>query len=255
VIHALSDGGLRALVDAASQGLLYAFDFDGTLAPISSDRQAVTASAGTLQLLGMLAKLAPCAIVSGRALADVARRVDGYVPHLIGNHGLESPLTPRRTLMDAEETCAKWTHQLESSPNITPAGAEIENKRYSLTVHFRGAQNPVSAGLQVVAACRRLTPSPELISGKCAINILPPGQGGKGPATLALMRHLGRTGLFYVGDEETDETVFALGDVVKMGVRVGRADGSCARFYLYEQAEVEELLRALFRCMGGSLAH
>src|SRR5689334_3291530 len=125
VIHALSDGGLRALVDAASQGLLYAFDFDGTLAPISSDRQAVTASAGTLQLLGMLAKLAPCAIVSGRALADVARRVDGYVPHLIGNHGLESPLTPRRTLMDAEETCAKWTHQLESSPNITPAGAEI----------------------------------------------------------------------------------------------------------------------------------
>ena len=229
MIHALSDTGLRALRDAASQPLLYAFDFDGTLAPISRDRQAVNVSDSTLQSLGELAKRAPCAIVTGRALADVAMRINGYVPHLIGNHGIESPLTSPSVLAEAERTCAKWKHQLQSGLPMTPPGAEIEDKRYSLTVHFRGAENPADVSMAALAALRRLSPAPQLIEGKYAINVLPPGQSGKGRATLALMKHLGRTGLFYIGDEETDETVFSLGQVVTMGVRVGRVDGSRAR--------------------------
>ena len=128
---------------------------------------------------------------------------------------------------------------------MIPPGAEVEDKRYSLTVHFRGAQNPGEAGLAALTALRGLTPAPELMEGKYSVNLLPPGQGGKGPATLALMKHLGRTGLFYIGDEETDETVFSLGQVVTMGVRVGRLDGSRAGFYLDHQAEVEELLYLL----------
>jgi trehalose 6-phosphate phosphatase len=255
VIHALSDEGLRALGHAASQALLYAFDFDGTLAPISSDRRAVSVSAATLELLGELSKQAPCAIVSGRALVDVATRINGDVPHVIGNHGIESPLASRRMLIEAEQTCATWKRQLESRPDITPPGAEIEDKRYSLTMHFRNAQNPVDASMTALTALRRLNPTPELMEGKYSINLLPPGHGGKGPATLALMTHLGRTGLFYIGDEETDETVFALGKVVKMGVRVGRLDGSRAGFYLQDQTEVEELLRLLVRFMGGPLPH
>ena len=255
MIHALSDDGVRALGHAVSQGLLYAFDFDGTLAPISSDRRAVTVAAGTLQLLGQLTKQVPCAIVSGRALADVAARINGDVPHVIGNHGIESPLTSRRTLVEAEESCAKWKHQLESRPHLIPPGVEVEDKRYSLTIHFRGAQNPVDAGVAALSALRRLSPTPELMEGKYSINVLPPGHGGKGPATLALMNHLGRTGLFYIGDEETDETVFSLGGIVKMGVRVGRLDGSHAGFYLHDQTEVEELLRLMVRCMRDVLPH
>ena len=253
MIHALSDDGVRALRHAATQGLLYAFDFDGTLAPISSDRRAVTVAAGTLQALDELAKQAPCAIVSGRALADVATRINGHVPHVIGNHGIESPLTSRRMLTEAEENCAKWKHQLESGPPMIPPGAEIEDKRYSLTIHFRGAENPVDASMAALTALRRLSPPPALMDGKYSINVLPAGHGGKGPSTLALMNHLGRTGLFYIGDEETDETVFSLGEVVKMGVRVGRLDGSRAGFYLHDQTEVEELLRLLVRCVSGVL--
>jgi trehalose 6-phosphate phosphatase len=255
VIYALTDAGLRALRRAASQPLLYAFDFDGTLAPISSDRHAVKVSADTLRWLGELAKHAPCAIVSGRALADVAMRVNGYVPHVIGNHGIESPLASRAILIEAERICTEWEHQLQSSlASLVPDGVELENKRYSLTFHFRGAQNPVNASVDILAALQRLTPAPELITGKYSINVLPPGQGGKGPATLALMKHLGRTGLFYIGDEETDETVFALPDAVTMGVRVGRHDGSRAGFYVHQQAEVEQLLRLLVECMSGSLS-
>jgi trehalose 6-phosphate phosphatase len=252
VIHALSETGVRALRDAASQPLLYAFDFDGTLAPISRDRHAVTVSDSMLQSLGELAKRAPCAIVTGRALEDVAVRINGYVPHLIGNHGIESPLTAPSVLVEAERTCATWKHQLQSGLPMTPPGAEIEDKRYSLTVHFRGAQNPADASMTALAALRRLSPAPRLIEGKYAINVLPPGQNGKGLATLALMKHLGGNGLFYIGDEETDETVFSLGEVVTMGVRVGRVDLSRAGFYLHDQTEVEGLLRLLVQFMSGS---
>jgi trehalose 6-phosphate phosphatase len=251
VIHALSETGVRALRDAASQPLLYAFDFDGTLAPISHDRHAVAVSDSTLQSLGALSKRAPCAIVTGRALADVAMRINGYVPHLIGNHGIESPLTAPSVLIEAERTCATWKQQLQSRLPLTSLGADIEDKRYSLTVHFRGAQNPADVGMAALAALRQLRPAAQLIEGKYAINVLPPGQSGKGFATLALMKHLGRTGLFYIGDEETDETVFSLGKIVTMGVRVGRMDGSRAGFYLHGQAEVEGLLRLLVQWMGG----
>jgi trehalose 6-phosphate phosphatase len=251
MIHALSDDGLRALRLASAQPLLYAFDFDGTLAPISSDRHAVQVPAGILQQLGELAKQAPCAIVSGRALADVAARINGYVPYVIGNHGIESPLTTRPVLLEAERTCAGWTHQLEDSlDSMIQSGVELENKRYTLTFHFRGARNPAEAGAHILTLLRRLTPQPELIEGKYSINLLPPGQGGKGPATFALMNHLGRAGLFYVGDEETDETVFSLPSGVAMGIRVGREDGSRAGFYLHDQAEVESLLRLVVESLA-----
>jgi trehalose 6-phosphate phosphatase len=250
MIHALSEGGLQALCEVASQPVLYAFDFDGTLAPISSDRQAVTVSPLIAQRLSELAKRAPCAVISGRALGDVALRIDGTVPHLIGNHGIESPLTPRSVLFEAEQICAGWKQELQRMvSSMTSLGIEIEDKRYSLTLHFRRAHQPTDAGRIALTWLRRLTPGPELIEGKYSINALPPGQGGKGAAAFALMTHLGRTGLFYIGDEETDETVFSLPNALRMGVRVGRRDGSRAGFYLHAQAEVEELLRVLIQCM------
>jgi trehalose 6-phosphate phosphatase len=204
-----------------------------------------------LQRLGELAKQAPCAIVSGRALADVAGRLNGYVPYVIGNHGIESPLTTRPVLLEAERTCAGWTHQLQDSlDSMIQSGVELENKRYTLTFHFRGARDPAEAGARILTLLRRLTPQPELIEGKYSINLLPPGQGGKGPATFALMNHLGRAGLFYVGDEETDETVFSLPSGVAMGIRVGRDDGSRAGYYLHEQAEVGQLLHLVVESLG-----
>ena len=255
MIHALSDAGLRALRHAASQALLYAFDFDGTLAPISRDRHAVTMSPTMLQWLDQLAKRAPCAIVSGRSLADVAGRINGHVSHVIGNHGIESPLAAHSSLLEAERTCAAWGHQLRSSlDEMIQRGVEIEDKRYTLTVHFRRASSPADASAAALTVLRRLTPAPDLIEGKYSINVLPPGHGGKGQAAFALMHHLGRTGLFYIGDEETDETVFALTNAVTMGVRVGKAEGSRASFYLDAQAEVEELLRRLVQYIDPCLA-
>ena len=259
MIHALSEAGLRAVCEAAAQPLLYAFDFDGTLAPISRVRQTVTASSSTLQCLRELAKRVPCAIVSGRALTDLATRIDGTVPHLLGNHGIESPLTAPSVLAQAERICANWKHELLNglaamSRQGQGQGIDIEDKRYSLTMHFRGAENAINAAMEALTLLRQLTPQPELIEGKYAINALPHGLGGKGPAAFALMNHLGRTGLLYIGDEDTDETVFSLPNVVTMGIRVGKEAGSRAGFYLDHQGEVEQILRVLVQCMDRSFS-
>ena len=252
--YLLSEEGRRALRAIAARPLLYAFDFDGTLAPISSNRNAVKLSGTVSEWLKELAKRAPCAVVSGRSLADLAPRINGAVPHLIGNHGIESPLSPASTVLRAEEVCTQWQREMATglAESLATLGAEIEDKRYSLTIHFRGVTEPARVSMQVVLLLRRLTPSPRMMMGKYSVNVLPPGQEGKGPAALALMVHLRRSGLFFIGDDETDETVFTLAEGLSMGVRVGREAESQAKFYLHHQGEVERVLRFLVHRMDGT---
>ncbi len=247
MIYLLSDEGRLALRTLAEKPVLYAFDFDGTLAPISPDRDAVKIPYSVSEWLKELSARATCAVVSGRSLADLAPRVAGAVPHLIGNHGIESELTPLPTLLWADGICSGWKRELETqyAQSLKDLGIDVEAKRYSLTLHYRGSAEFAGVRSALLHLLKPLTPAPCLISGKNSVNLLPPGRGGKGPATLALMVHLRRVGLFYIGDDETDEDVFWLTEGLAMGVRVERSAGSRAQFYLKHQGEVEEVLRFL----------
>ena len=247
MIALLSAEGRDALRAVAGRSVLYAFDFDGTLAGISSDRGNVTLSPAIHSWLHELATRAPCAVVSGRALSDLTPRVNGAVPYLIGNHGLESPLIQPDVLRTAERTCLEWMTQVERdlAGSLKDTGVEIENKRYTLTFHYRGADNPATVERALGLLLNRLTPAPRLIAGKASVNVLPPGSTTKGEATLSLMFHLKREGLFFIGDDETDEDVFRLPEGLMMGVRIGRQPHSRAGYYLNHQTEIEEVIRFL----------
>lgn len=245
--YLFSEEGRQALGALATKPILYAFDFDGTLAPISPNRETVKIPRSVTEGIKELAKRAPCAVVSGRALADLTPRIDGTVPHLIGNHGIESPLTSIDSLRVAEEICVAWKQDMATrlAEPLKGLGGEVEDKRYSLTVHYQAHAQNAGVRFAVLTLLRRLTPAPHIIVGKSSVNALPPGQGGKGPAVLALMSHLGQTGLFFIGDDETDETVFELTEGLTMGVRIGRQTESRARFYLDRQDEIEKVIRLL----------
>ena len=245
--YLFSDEGRLALRALANRPILYAFDFDGTLARISPDRDTVKLSQSIYEGLSELANRLPCAIVSGRALSDLVSRVDGVVPHLIGNHGLESPLTDPATLIRAENICQGWMQRL-GTDFIQPLknyGAEVEDKRYTLTLHYRGTDEPARVRMGLVLLLDQLTPAPRLIFGKASVNVLPQGEDGKGPAALALMRHLRQTGLFFIGDDETDEDVFTLSEGLAMGVRVGQHSESRAQYYVKDQGEIEDVIQVL----------
>jgi trehalose 6-phosphate phosphatase len=245
--YVLSEDGRRALRTLTTRSILYAFDFDGTLAGISPDRGSVKLSRSMHEWLSKLAKKVPCAIVSGRSLSDLMPRVNGAVPYLIGNHGVESPLTPPEALSVAESVCQAWMKcvDIDLAQPLKLAGVEVENKRYSLTFHCRWADESAGMGETLRQFCRQLTPAPYCIFGKASVNVLPPGSTGKGEAALALMTHLRQSGLFFVGDDETDESVFGLQEGLVMGVRIGKQPDSLANFYLRRQGEIEDILRFL----------
>ena len=252
--YLLSDEGRHALRKVAEGSVLYAFDFDGTLAKISSDRRGVKLVPTMHDWLRELARRAPCAIVSGRALSDLTPRVNGAVPHLIGNHGVEGPLTPTAVLHTTERICLEWMKQVESdlAQLFKDTGVEVENKRYTLTFHYRGADGPAVLQRTLALLLERLIPAPRLILGKASVNALPPGNIGKGAAALALMAHLRCRGLFFVGDDETDEDVFGLEEGLIMGVRVGHRAESRARYYLKHQGEIEDVVRFIVHRLDGT---
>lgn len=247
MIHLVSKAGLDALRALTAYPVLYAFDFDGTLAPISPDRETVAMPRSVAEWVKELSKRVPCAIVSGRGIKDLAGRIDGLVPHVIGNHGIESPLTSPVVLAWCDGICAGWRRILKDRLTHDPstAGIELEDKRYTLTLHYRQEADPIRIRSILTALVEQLKPVPRVIVGKQSVNLLPPGKGGKGGAALGLMRHLNQRGLFYVGDDETDEDVFELEEGLVMGVRVGRHAESRAKFYIKHQGEIEDVLRFL----------
>jgi len=251
VTYLLSNEGRAELTALAHRPMLYAFDFDGTLAEISADRGAVMLSPSIHGWLTELAKRAPCAVVSGRALDDLRPRLNGAVPHLIGNHGLESPLTSPAALSRAGQICHGWMTQVdrELARPLNAIGVEVENKRYTLTFHYREAGDAAGPRPALLSLLARLTPAPRCLFGKASVNVLPPGVSGKGEAALALMMQLRRTGLFFIGDDQTDEDVFALTQGLVMGVRVGWDADSRARYYVKHQTEIEDVVRVLVGCI------
>jgi trehalose 6-phosphate phosphatase len=92
---------------------------------------------------------------------------------------------------------------------------------------------------------RRIVCSPRIVLEKSVINVMPPPASHKGTALLEYMRRLDCGMALYVGDDETDEDVFALRDARILSVRVGKKNGSAARYFLKRQAEITEVLRLL----------
>ncbi len=90
----LGPQGLEALETLVRAPVLFAFDFDGTLAPIRPRPDDVHVSATIALRLDKLARARPVAIVTGRRIADVRERL-GFTPAwIIGNHGAEDEGDP-----------------------------------------------------------------------------------------------------------------------------------------------------------------
>jgi trehalose 6-phosphate phosphatase len=85
-----------------------------------------------------------------------------------------------------------------------------------------------------------------VIGGKLVVNVLPPGAPHKGVALERERHRLGCDTALFVGDDETDEDVFALDRPGRLvTVRVGRARATQASYCLRGQAEIDRLLGRL----------
>jgi len=234
----------RVLAGLAPRHALLAFDFDGTLAPIVADRDRARMSPLTRRRFETLTRRFRCVVLSGRSRADLARRCAGIrFAALVGNHGAEGPWPGGSAA--TRRAVARWRDALRRR---LPGGRgiEIEDKGLSLAIHFRRARSRPGAARAIRSALRPLT-GVRTVSGKLVVDVLPAGSPGKGLAIARLSERLGRKAVLYVGDDQTDEDVFASGLPGLVSVRVGRKRGSRARYFLRSRSEVDDLLATLAR--------
>ncbi len=226
---------------ARSKGVL-AFDYDGTLAPIVTDRDRALMAARTRSLLEQACRLFPCAVISGRGSREVWDFLgDLPVRHVLGNHGME----PGHDLDKFADLMARVRKSLEAALSQQP-GIEIEDKTYSLSVHYRRSRQRTEARLKVERVIARLSFPVRAVPGTCVVNLLPKRAKSKGDALLAIREEEQADTALYFGDDDTDEDVFRLDDPGRLtAVRIGYSADSAATFYLRKQSEIDGVLRRL----------
>jgi alpha,alpha-trehalase len=230
-------------------------DYDGTLTPIVARPELAVMSEAMRQTVRALGRCCPTAIVSGRGLADVARLIGLDDLYYAGNHGFEISgpghteisYEPGKQFVSAVNAISK---RIESDIEDID-GAFVENKSYSLSVHYRlAAPERVPEVERVVDAVLEDFPSLHKRHGKKVFEIRPKIDWDKGKAVLWLLEALHLNGPevlpIYVGDDVTDEDAFAALKGRGIGVLVTDVQRSSAADYsLRDTEEVRQFLQKL----------
>jgi len=231
-------------------------DYDGTLTPIVSQPEDASLSDSMRQTLRELAARAPVvAILSGRDLDDVRRRVNIDSIVYAGSHGFDiaGPRGLRRQMatefLPDLDVVEKELH--EALDRIS--GPRVERKHFSIAAHYRNVkENDVLAVERAFDAVAVRHPELRRINGKKVYELLPAIEWDKGKAVVWLLETLGlesRSGgsrPIYIGDDSTDEDVFCALKQRGVGILVSeKSQDTAATYSLKNPAEVERFLRAL----------
>jgi trehalose 6-phosphate phosphatase len=238
----LSQRNLRALAGFAASNVLLAFDYDGTLAPIAATPAAAGMRAATRRWLTRVVERYPCVVISGRPLDDLAKRLKRIpVWYLFGNHGFEPHVGNDEHASRVRDWVTRLNEQLPAAQGLV-----IEQKKYSVTVHYRHLRNKQRIMQTIFEAVRQL-PDARTIGGAKAINLLPRGGADKGVAVQQARRMFACDTVIYVGDDDTDEDAFTSASPDRLlSIRVG-SGRTQAKYRLRTQRDVDALLRKLLQ--------
>jgi trehalose 6-phosphate phosphatase len=244
---------VEEIVGAADRSLAIFLDYDGTLTPIVSHPKKAVLSDSMRQTLQALAMKASVAILSGRELEDVRKRVaiDGIV--YAGSHGFD--ITGPRGLRRQEA--------VEFLPALDLAETELreklagiaalllERKRFSIAAHYRKVNESDLPKLErAVSEVAARHGELRKMEGKKVYELLPDIDWDKGKAMLWLLEALGsaraRVRPIYIGDDRTDEDAFRALGQCGVGILVSQQPRPTAASYsLKDPTEVQHFLREL----------
>ncbi|MGL5829929.1 MAG: trehalose-phosphatase [Angustibacter sp.] len=231
--------------------LLLGIDFDGVLAPLVDDPAQAVARPGSLANVRELARHpgVTVALISGRALADLARQ-SSLVPHesliFVGSHGAEFGTDPGPKVdAQAAHLLVDVRARLDRIAAHHP-GTRLEHKPTASVLHTRRAETAETARTATAAALAELSALDgiHLISGKDVVEAAVT-QANKGMAVQRLRDRLGpRSRVIFLGDDLTDETVFRRLEPPDVGIKVGPGP-TVAQFRLLDPLAVEAFLTEL----------
>ena len=237
----LSRRHIPVLTHFATSNVLVAFDYDGTLAPIVATPAAARMRPLTRRLLTQVARRYPSVVISGRRLADLTKRLERVpVWHLVGDHGFESPDTTGAVSPHVRDWVAQLRRHLPEQKGLV-----IEQKRHSVTVHYRHVRDKRRV-LELLAAAAHQLGDARAIYSPEAINFLPSRGAHKGLALQQACRAFACDTAIYIGDDDTDEDAFAsAGPERLLSIRVGTMKPSKAQYRLRRQLDIDRLLKVL----------
>lgn len=236
-------------------GCVLMLDFDGVLSPIVKTPSAARMSLSARQTLAVCAKTMPVAIISGRTLVDVEKRVGLKGLIYAGSHGLEWRIhgrvrrkkSSRRTLpafADARRSLLEYTRLF---PKLF-----IEDKKHSLALGYRSlSKNQIAqfrrGASKIMGAAIRLK-TMRVIDNVFTFEIMPVSEWTKGECAQHIFKTVAKKGsvAIYIGDSLTDEDAFrTLTDGIT--IRVGKSSVSAAQYYFKSRSGVERFLRRIAR--------
>src|SRR5688500_7092487 len=200
---------------AAAASMLLALDFDGTISRIVAhyDRaELLPAARAALSKLSARSDTT-VAIISGRSVDDVRRRVGIRSLHYAGNHGLE---VDGPDVSFVHERAAAARPALEDYVLRLRAafadvdGVLVDDKGLSVTVHHSLALVPDSDIERQLRDLAGADTRVRVTCGKKVVELRPAVQWDKGRALIALAHRLDaeRGPCIFAGDDITDEDAF-----------------------------------------------
>ncbi|MFZ1065656.1 MAG: trehalose-phosphatase [Pseudolabrys sp.] len=231
------------------QKIALLLDVDGTIVDIGPSPAEVHVGAGLLETLKRLFALmdGALALVSGRPIGDLDRLFAPLRLPTIGGHGAEMRLRDNEVFFWAKPLPHDLRKRLAESTGIG-SGVVVEDKDYSLALHYRKSPGLADSLRRHVAASQEAFPGEptELLQGKAMFEVKRPGVN-KGESVRRLMEHspfAGRMPVF-IGDDVTDESVFkVLPEIGGKGFSVNRHFPGLTGIFR-NPAHVRDVLRAL----------
>src|SRR3979490_300798 len=226
-------------------------DIDGTLLDLAPTPREVWGPPGLSKTLNRLLvrTSGALAFVSGRSLKDIDLILAPDQFPAVGGHGAEM-----RVGADSEAVAShappmdkELKRRLAAIAKLSP-GILLEDKGYSLALHYRLAPHAEKAIYEAVALIRGELPNApiEVLPGKCVCEIKHSGFN-KATGVRELMTHEPFKGRYpiFIGDDVTDEAVFGImPDLGGLAFSVGRrAQGVAGHFD--EPRDVREWLAHL----------
>ena len=253
VEHYDDSGTVAAVAGALRRPIVVGLDVDGVLAPIVSHASDARLLPGVLEAVGALAGLTPVAVVSGRSVEDLGRFGFPDNVEIFGTHGLERRHEAPVELGQHEQRRFERLARLAAdAASQAGDGAWVEVKPAGVVLHVREAPPETSAAS--VAELHRQAADvtgAHVLPGHGVVELLARATS-KATAMAALHDEIGGGGgVVFVGDDHTDEEVFAaLGDD-GCSIRVGPGP-TAARFRLAGPPDVLEFLHTLTRILASA---
>lgn len=231
---------------AQLRGAALFLDLDGTLVPFATSPGAVGCDPARNELLAQLGKQlhGRLAIVSGRAIADIDRILDRNVVAVAGVHGLERRLASRRRIAPLAHPKLGAARDVLCAFAATQPGLLLENKDYSVALHYRGAP---AAKPAIRELAQRLANENGLVLQEGAmvaeLRMAGPDKGDAIRAFMAEAPFLGAHPVF-IGDDLTDEHGFAVVNALGgTAILAGAPRATCASWRLDDVSAVMNWLK------------